>query len=76
MKSSSVTLEQSTTSLPTLISSDAPTNRLKKDSSINSRPLNELAKKKSDSAEISEKQLSTEDIRTQIPLEPSVFVSF
>ncbi|VDK82295.1 unnamed protein product, partial [Onchocerca ochengi] len=74
MKSSSVTLEQSTTSLPTLISSDAPTNRLKKDSSINSRPLNELAKKKSDSDEISEKQLSTEDIRTQIPLEPSVFV--
>ncbi|OZC07073.1 hypothetical protein X798_05933 [Onchocerca flexuosa] len=42
--------------------------------SMKNGPLSELAKKKSESDKISEKQLSIEDIRTQIPLEPSVFV--
>lgn len=75
MKSASLTLERSTSSLPTLISPDAPENHSKNDPSIDSRPFSELAKKKLDSDKTSNRELSTEDSRTQIPLEPSVFVS-
>uniref|UniRef100_A0A0R3RI28 WD_REPEATS_REGION domain-containing protein n=1 Tax=Elaeophora elaphi TaxID=1147741 RepID=A0A0R3RI28_9BILA len=74
MKSASLTLERVTSSLPTLVSSDTPANRLKNGSSIDSRPFSELAKEKSNLDKISERQLSTEDGRTQIPLEPNVFV--
>uniref|UniRef100_A0A1I7VMX6 WD_REPEATS_REGION domain-containing protein n=1 Tax=Loa loa TaxID=7209 RepID=A0A1I7VMX6_LOALO len=74
MKSASATLERSTSSLPTLVSLDTLTNRSKKDPSIDSRPFSELAKEKSDSDKISDRQLFTKDSRTQIPLEPNVFV--
>ncbi|CAG9538229.1 unnamed protein product [Cercopithifilaria johnstoni] len=69
MKSASLTLERATSSLPTLVSPDTHTNRSKNDSSVDSRPFI-----KSDHDKISDKQLSTEDNKTQIPLEPSVFV--
>ncbi|KAM3721770.1 Histone-lysine N-methyltransferase, H3 lysine-4 specific [Dirofilaria immitis] len=74
MKSASVTLGRTASSLPTLNSSDDPVNRLKNESSIDSRPFSKLAKEKSDSDKISERQLSVEDTKTQIPLEPSVFI--
>uniref|UniRef100_A0A1I8ET97 Uncharacterized protein n=1 Tax=Wuchereria bancrofti TaxID=6293 RepID=A0A1I8ET97_WUCBA len=74
MKSTSLTLERSTSSLPTFASSDTATNCLKNNSSINSKPFNELAKEKSTSNKISNRQLSVDDTRTQIPLEPSVLV--
>uniref|UniRef100_A0A915PM22 ENT domain-containing protein n=1 Tax=Setaria digitata TaxID=48799 RepID=A0A915PM22_9BILA len=75
MKSASFTIQRSTSSLPTLISSNAATNDLRNNSSINSRPFSELTKEKSVSdKKKSDNQLSTEDNRMQIPLEPSVFV--
>lgn len=76
-KSTSITVERTTSSLPTLVSSDIPANRSENNaSSIDSRPFSELAKEKSSPSEVSDRQLSTENNRTQIPLEPSVFVSF
>ncbi|KAL3997592.1 hypothetical protein ACH3XW_11540 [Acanthocheilonema viteae] len=74
MKSASLTLGRATSSLPTLVSPDAPANLSKNDPSINSRPFNELAREKSNPDKISDGQLSTGDSRTQIPLEPNVFV--
>lgn len=75
MKSTSLTLEQrSTSSLPTLVSSDAATNRLKDNSSISLRPFSELAKEKLTSDKILNRQMSADDTRTQIPLEPSVLI--
>lgn len=76
VKSASVTLQRAATSLPTLASPDDPIGHSENDPSIDSRPFGELAKEKSDPDKISEKQLSSEDNRTVIPLEPSVFVSF
>ncbi|MCP9264142.1 Beta-lactamase and RNA-metabolising metallo-beta-lactamase domain containing protein [Dirofilaria immitis] len=42
--------------------------------SMKNGPFSKLAKEKSDSDKISERQLSVEDTKTQIPLEPSVFI--
>ncbi|VDK79963.1 unnamed protein product [Litomosoides sigmodontis] len=74
MKSASVTLERAATSLPTLISADDPAGCSENDPSIKSRPFSELAKEKSNPDKMSDKQLSSEENRTVIPLEPSVFV--
>lgn len=76
MKSASVTSQRSTTSLPTHISPESD-KRLKSDSLTDFKPFTELAKEKSDPEKLaSNGQLPSEIAKTQLPLEPCVFVSF
>ncbi|VDN04781.1 unnamed protein product [Thelazia callipaeda] len=76
IKSSSITSQRSTSSLPTRVSPDPdPSNHLKSDLSIDLKSFSELPKNKTDTKKaIPNGQLPAEGNKSQVPLEPYVYI--